>query len=399
VELLKSTDLLRRVVVETGLDHDRSVRRERTPEKAIAAAVILMAKHLKVEAIRKTNMISVQYESRDPQMASRVLSALSVAYSEKHLEVHRPTGEFKFYDQQVNQYRQSLAALEQKIAQFLHQTGDVAPQAQRDQAMQRVSDFDATASQAQQGIREANDRIRVLHEQLATLPPQVIGSVRTSDSDQLISALKGNLSTLELKRTEMLGRFAPTYRPIQDLDSQIAVLKASIGKEMGNPLRDQTTVANPVYQWAQQELAHTQAEVSSLQARAASAAGIAAQYRGKAQGLNQESVQLEELLRDKKTLEESYFLYMHKREEARSSDALDRRGIVNVAIAQHPVVPSFPVRTAAYAALMTLLLCVLFGMAAAFVTDLLAPSFRTPDEIVRYLNIPALACLPKGEFS
>jgi capsular polysaccharide biosynthesis protein len=92
-------------------------------------------------------------------------------------------------------------------------------------------------------------------------------------------------------------------------------------------------------------------------------------------------------------------LYMHKREEARSSDALDRRGIVNVAIAQHPVTPSFPVRSAQYAALMTLVMCLTFGFSAAFIAEVMAPSFRTPDEVSRYLEMPVLACLPKGQSS
>jgi uncharacterized protein involved in exopolysaccharide biosynthesis len=397
VELLKSTDLLRKVVVQTGLDHDRSARAQSTPERAIAAAVLELEQHLKVEAIRKTNMIAVQYESREPQMASKVLNALSDAYAEKHTEVHRPSGEFKFFDQQATQYRQSLADLQQKILQFNLDNGVVSPQAERDLALQRVNDFDASAHQAEQTVQEGTSRIQVLRQQLATMQPQITAAVRTSNNEAFIGQLKETLSTLELKRAEMLGRYAPTYRPIQDLDGQIAEVNKSIAKEMNSPIHDQTTTANPVYQWVQQELARTEAEVITMRTRAGSASAIAAQYRGKAQGLNQQSVLQEDLLRDEKTQEENYMLYMHKREEARSSDALDRRGIVNVAIAQHPVTPSFPLRTTQYAALMTLLLCVTLGISAAFVTDLMVPSFRSPDEIVRYLDAPVLACLPKGE--
>jgi uncharacterized protein involved in exopolysaccharide biosynthesis len=208
--------------------------------------------------------------------------------------------------------------------------------------------------------------------------------------------MKQTLSTLELKRTEMLGRYAPTYRPIQDLDAQIAELQGSIAKEMNSPVHDETKQANPVYQWAQQELAKTEADVGMMRTRAAAATSISAQYQGKAQGLNQQSVMQQDLLRDEKTQEENYLLYLHKREEARSSEALDRGGIVNVVIAQHPVTPTFPARTPQYAVLMTLLICITCGVSSAFVADLMVPSFRTADEVVRYLNAPVLACLPKG---
>jgi hypothetical protein len=45
---------------------------------------------------------------------------------------------------------------------------------------------------------------------------------------------------------------------------------------------------------------------------------------------------------------------------------------------------------------MTLLICITSGVSSAFVADLMVPSFRTADEVVRYLNAPVLACLPKG---
>jgi uncharacterized protein involved in exopolysaccharide biosynthesis len=396
VELLKSTDLLRKVVVVTGLDQDPALKR-RTPERALAAAVLTLEKHLKVEAIRKTNMISVRYVSRDPQMASKVLNALSDAYAEKHLEVHRPSGELKFFDQQVAEYKRNLEESQRKILQMSQENGVVSPQQERDSALQRATEFDASASQAQQALQEGSRRMATLRQQLATSKAQVIGSVRVASNEILLGQLKEKLGTLELKRTEMLGRYTPTYRLVQDLDGQIAELKDSIAKETSNPVREETTTANPVHQWSEGELARTEAEVSAMETRAVTASAIAAQYRAKADRLNRQSMVQEDLVRDEKAQEENYLLYMHKREEARSSDALDRHGIFNVAIAQHPVTPSYPLRTIQYAAMMTLLLCLTLGISAAFVADSIVPSFRTADEVVRYLDVPVLACLPKGE--
>lgn len=395
VELLKSSDLLRNVVLECGLDHQRAIGLQSSPEKRIAAAVYLLDKHLKVESIRKTNMISVQYESQDPHLASRVLTALSEAYSEKHVEVHRPSGEFKFFDQQTAQYQQDVAATQQKIFEFNQQNGVVAPQVERDLALQRGNDFDSSAHQAQESVEEGTRRIEVLRKQLADMQPQVTAAVRTSSNVLVLAQMKEGLNTLELKHTEMLGRYAPTYRPIQDLERQISELKDAIEKETNSPLREETMQTNPVYQWLQQELTQTEAEVSTMKTRAVAAAAIAAQYRGKARALNQQSFKQEDLLRDEKAQEQNYVLYMHKREEARISDELDQRGIVNVAIVQHPLPPQFPVRTRQYALLMTLLMCVTFGVSSAFVADLMVPFIRTPDEVMRYLDAPVLACLPK----
>jgi len=36
------------------------------------------------------------------------------------------------------------------------------------------------------------------------------------------------------------------------------------------------------------------------------------------------------------------------------------------------------------------------GAGAAFTVDYLAPAFRTPDDVLMYLNAPVLASLPRG---
>jgi uncharacterized protein involved in exopolysaccharide biosynthesis len=96
-----------------------------------------------------------------------------------------------------------------------------------------------------------------------------------------------------------------------------------------------------------------------------------------------------------KTQEDNYFLYVQKREEARISEALDERGILDVALAEQPVVPALPDNSPLKIALVTLLLAATLSLAAGVTKDLADPSFRTPDELANYLGVPVLASLPK----
>ena len=74
---------------------------------------------------------------------------------------------------------------------------------------------------------------------------------------------------LELKRTDLLTKFAPSYRLVQEVDQQIAETKNTIAQEELNPLRDQSTDLDPNHAWAKSELVKSQVELSALQARAA----------------------------------------------------------------------------------------------------------------------------------
>jgi len=354
-----------------------------------------LGKDLTIEPLRKTNVISVRYQARDPEMAAKVLKALAAAYMEKHLEVHRPSGEFKFFDQQTAQYQQGLDQAQEKLTEFTKGTGVVSAELERDSALRQGDDFDSTARQAQTAVLETEQRVRTLQAQLQSIKPRMTTVVRNSDNPQLLEQLKSTLLNLELKRTELLTKYEPTYPLVQEVDQQIADAKAAIGAEENKPIRDETTDQNPDYQWVQAELTKAQADLSGLKARAAAAATVAAKYHKEAQQLGQNEIEQDNLLQAAKTQEANYLLYTQKREEARISDALDQRGILNVSLAEQPVVPALPKRSPLSIALLTLLLAGTFSLSTAFVLDFMDPTFRTPDELAGYLGTPVLAALPK----
>jgi uncharacterized protein involved in exopolysaccharide biosynthesis len=396
VELLNSDDLLRNVVLTTGLSGVSGSPSDPKNEVRIATAVRKLGKDLKIEPLRKTNVISVSYQARDPRMAEAVLKAIAAEYTEKHLEVHHPSGEFKFFDQQTDQYKQGLDQAQEKLTNFTKGTGVVSAELQRDSALHQADDFDSTARQAQTTLLETEQRVRALQDELKTIKPRMTTVVRNSDNPQLLEQLKSTLLNLELKRTELLTKYEPTYRLVQEVDQQITDAKSAISAEESKPIRDESSDQNPDYQWVQAELTKAQADLSGLKARAAAAGAVAAKYHAQAQSLDQSMVTQQNLQQDAKTQEDNYLLYEHKREEARISNALDQGGILNVAMAEQPVVPALPKRSPLSVAFLTLLLAGTFSLSTAFVIDFMDPTFRTPDELAGYLGVPVLAALPKG---
>jgi len=118
VELLRDEDLLRKVVQAVGLFSSDPLRflpfRRNDEDAQLARAVERLGKRLQVEPIRKTNLIDVRYRSRDPELAAQVLKTLGALYVEKHTEVHRPSGEFHFFEQQSAEYSQRLRDAERQ---------------------------------------------------------------------------------------------------------------------------------------------------------------------------------------------------------------------------------------------------------------------------------------------
>jgi uncharacterized protein involved in exopolysaccharide biosynthesis len=396
VDLLTSEDLLRNVVLATGLNEGHGLATDRASEVKIATEVRYLSKDLKVEAVRKSNILSASYQSRDPEIAAKVLKALAAAYMEKHSEVYRSSGEFKFFDQQTEQYRQSLDQAQQRLTEFTKDSGIVSAQSERDSSLQRANEFDSTAHQAQAAVVETQQRIRTLQAQLQAVQPRMTTVVRTSENPELMQQLKSTLLTLKLKRTELLTKYEPSHRLVEENDEQIAEALSAISAEDDKPIREETTDQDPNYQWIKAELTKAQADLGGLVARATASSSMAEQYREAARRFDQREVVQQDLVRTAKTQEENYLLYMRKREEARISAALDEHGILNVTISEQPIIPALPVRSPLIVGMLTLLAAVAVCLSTAFVVDSMDPTFRTPDELARYLGAPGLAALPKG---
>lgn len=221
VELLKSRDLLEKVVLECNLQKTSRSRltsmlavlgKHRTggssdSDAEIASAVRALQVQLSVEVVKKTNLIEVKYRSEDPKLAARVLAKLGDLYLEKHLIVHRPPGAFDFFQHASQQYHQGLIEAEAKLIDFSRGASGLSPELTKQLTLQKLADFDAGLKQTEVNIAETQRRIRVLEQEAAATPARTVTQVRNSDDALLLSQLRSNLLTLELKRTDLLSRF------------------------------------------------------------------------------------------------------------------------------------------------------------------------------------------------
>ena len=181
VELIKSRDLLAKVVLACDLLQHQSDSAwskvltgahssASTSEKdaQVAKAVVTLDKQLKVDVLPKTDLIAVKYESPDPQLAARVLTTLGNLYLEKHVEVHRPPGALDFFQQATQEYRNALTDAEARLVNFSHGESVVSAQVEKEGALQKLSEFEATLKQSQAAIAETQKRIRTLEEQVTS---------------------------------------------------------------------------------------------------------------------------------------------------------------------------------------------------------------------------------------
>jgi uncharacterized protein involved in exopolysaccharide biosynthesis len=398
LELMTSSDVLRKVVTTNNLDKKHFLsgilHPWQTPQNRTDKAAADLRSDLQIEVLKKTNIISVAYDSKDPAVAQRVLQTLDDAYLQKHLEVHHPGGQFEFFEQQADKYKRDMLDAEAKLKQFSDQTGGVAPTVMRDMTLQKLADFNSSLETTRASIAESKRRIADLEKQEQSTPTRLITQSKHGDNAQVMENLKATLLTLEMKRTELLTKYQPTYPLVLEVDKQLSDTRLALTKEEGSPVKEETTDQNPTYAWVNGELAKAKADMSGFEARESALSSIIGTYQDKSRNLEQQAIQQGDLLRTKTEDESNYNLYTKKKEEARISDELDRTRMLNVSVVQPPLLPSIPTRSPFIFALVGVLLAAAISLAVVFAVDYADQSFRTPSEVMSELRIPVLAAVP-----
>lgn len=390
VEILKSQDLLEKVVVSCSLQSKKGDN-----QLAVREATIKLGKDLRIEARRKSYIIAVTYSSTDPQLAARVLNTLGNLYLEKHVAVHRPNDAFGFFDRETERYRQRLEDAEKRLAEFNQSEEVVTAQSEKDSSIPKLAEFELSLRQTQAAIPRAEEHVRSLEALLNRTPARVTTQLHTTDNGALLQQLTSSLVALETQRTDLLTKYAPDDRMVQGVQTQIDQVRAAIDAQKKAPLREETTDQSATHEFLRQELAKAKAELASLRALAASSQRVDQSYRSAVIERDRKQLQQQALIRDVKAAEANYLLYQNKREEAGISNAFDQNRILNVSIAEAAMVPIRPSNPASIILALGAIFAGFVSAGAIFVQEYMDSSLHTPEQVEAYLDVPVLASLPR----
>lgn len=400
--LLESQDVLQQVVETCHLDRYQPSFLHRvfggaTPSRGqrITRATRTLAHHLNIEIPTQSNIISVSYSSTDPRLAARVLNVLGADYLKMDAALHRPSGAEEFFRQQESRYGQDLALAQARLIRFTRDRGVVSAPVQMAAALRHLEQFEQMNTETQVETAQTKQRIAALESEKAQASPRMTTAVTTAENPQLIGGLETTLLTQELKRTDLLAKFSPTYRLVVELDAEIAQTKAALAQALGSPAKAETTDSDPNYVLVREDLSKAQADLAGLQARTVALHRAVHKYQSQAAWIEQQGVEQQNLMRQMTTDETNYQLFASKYEDARVSEALDSHRILNVKVAEAAMAPTLPVHSRSWYLLVAAVIAFLGAVAMAVVTDNLDPTFRNPDDIESSLGLAVVAVMPK----
>lgn len=405
VEMMRSTEVLTEVVRDAGLDNSAKASwwsrlvghlgGEKSYNEKIAAQANQLAHDLVIEPAKGSYIIDVVYKSKDRDLAKRVMDNLVQVYMAKHTAVHHPAGQYAFFEHQTVEYRKRMEAAEARLANFPVTNGSVAPAIDRELTMQKLAEFRFSRDQTRAAIAETDQQIKRLKQQESSTPDRITTQLRKADNPQLLEQLKSSLLNLELRRLDLLAKYQPDYRPVQELNEQIAQARAAVQHELSSPMEDVTTDLDPTHQMVRSDLAKAETDLAGYKAREIATQAIVYKYSARARELDASRLQEASLQRNLRAEEDNYLLYLKKSEEARITDALDAHRMVNIAVAEQPLVPALPSHSPLFFAWLALIAMMTASFGLIWLLEHMDRTFHTPHELEAYLGIPVLVSIPR----
>jgi len=400
-ELLKSGDVLEKVVLQNGLQKREQqslwahLHPEATETQYVSRAVKHLGTQLTIEPLVKTNLISVSYKSADPQIAYGVLNALATFYIDKHVAVHRPTGAYDFFAKEADKYRNALADSEARLASFDKERGATTPGVEQTDMALVVANSASSLEQVEQTAAADEQRIAADNDQMKVTPERSPTQQASNAATMLLQQLESSLLAAQVKRTQLLLKFEPSYPLVQEADQEIAATQAAILEAQKTQYVNETTDRDPTFELLREDLAKAKSDLAAQRAGIASLKRSIQTQHLQMVALDQEAIQQEDLIRDKKANEDNYNLYLYKSEQELTADALDRKRIGNVAIAVPPTIPVLP----AYSPLLILgagfAAAFALSLGAGYTAEYLNSSLCTPAQVTELLGIPVVIAIPR----
>jgi uncharacterized protein involved in exopolysaccharide biosynthesis len=307
-------------------------------------AIVAMGKALKVEAVKKSNILVVSCEAGRPDTAKAIVSRLVDLAMDRHMVVNRTPGAFRLLAQQAARLDERVKKTEEELRGLKSQIGVVSPEAQRQILAARVGRLDDELLQAAANLDAAEAEAGALEKRLAALPKTQVTAAMKGMPNQAADQMRAQLYTLQIKEQELLARYPEEHPEVKLIRKQTAAAKELLAREEAT--RAQTTSGpSKVHEDLQQALVRKQAEIVALRTRRRSLLAQQEQERGALKSFLSDELRIARLQRGLDLDVTQQRKYAESLEQGRIDQALQSERISNISVVQtatHDVKPVRP---------------------------------------------------------
>jgi uncharacterized protein involved in exopolysaccharide biosynthesis len=342
-ELLANTDLLRRVVEECFLANPASQPVGSVDEKKLERSEEKLRRDLKIEPLRKTNLIEVSYSSKDPQLTVRVLNTLASDYLAERLDVQGASQPYAFFAfardaaaQRLREARQALSVFQQEHPLTIGQ--------QQEALIRERFETEAELRDTTKTLLEDRAREKFVGKAIAnhSIAKTVVSQTRSVPNLYLVQQLNTMLAELQNRKIELLNKYNSNDRLVLQVEEQINTTQKALTRAEADKGEEESTDRNPVYATNELEEARAKLDVAGLEEREKFLEEQAKSDEAALVELQSEQSKMSQLQQAVIEAQKEDDIYEKKQGESQMSALLDKQKIEDVAVVEKPVLTYIP---------------------------------------------------------
>lgn len=423
IDILQSRFLVERIVDDIGVDQilkyedeftekqqkppliqeaDARIRSFRTfltkakladPENPRAKAIHRLEKRLKVSSEQHSNVVAIRVRSESPRLSQRIGERLLSGFQERHMEAHRATGSYGFFEEQVARIRSDLDASMAKLRDRKNEASLTSIGDQKAVLTERLKGIELGLLNSTSEFEGTTAKTADMTTTLASLPEHTFSQEVTGLTNTSRDEMRGQLYDLEVENAELMSKYTEDHPLMVKAREKLKQANGVYGKEQVSP--QVTKAINAAYQQVRVAQLLGRADTAAATARIKELGDQRGQVLAEIRALNRQEIEIQDLEREIDVLDGKYRRYADNLEQARIDEALQKDRLSSINVIQPPTFSDDPVDFSnTMLAGAGLLGSILAGCGAAFGRRYLRNDLQNVADIERELELPVLATVP-----
>ena len=352
---------------------------DRERREQMEEAIKQFSRSLQVKPVAKTKLVTIIYESTDPEFSALTANMVASQYIESVIE-RRESLEGKaseWMDQRIAELKLRLDESEEVLLDFKKENGLV----ELEGGVSRLGEQElmlrsAELAEARSELSSAGDLYRKI-QSYESSSPELLETLPFVQSDMLVRSVKTELGQAQRDLVEAQNRYGDKHPRIIDTRSRLESLRSTLDGHIDRIV------------------ATFESDYQLLQQRVESLEATLAEGKENIQLIGQKSITLSALEREVEANRDLYNRLFDRITETRTADGLDQANAVLTDAAWAPTDPVKPNKgfIIAFVTLFSLFL----AAALAFLVEYLDDTVSSADDVERRLKTKLLGVLPLVE--
>jgi polysaccharide biosynthesis protein PslE len=383
-------DMMGKIKFKEGKLPEGMSKDEVVAQKDLESAIKYFNKAIEVDSPKDSYLIQIDAKAHDPLIARDMVQFAMEEYQFVHTAAHKPSGSFRFFEEQLAIQRDNVMALENKKRDELNRRHILSVEAERQLVQGRVASTTNRLSEVTSLLEGQRARVAELKVQFDAQPETLEMEQTGGIADAATDSIKTSVFALEVEHQKAAAIYNSSHPALIQKQKALAEAKEIEGAKPQDRAQHRNMI-NPNRMALQLEYARGIGDLENYESQLAWLDGELSELKLREKQLNEDEIFFNDLQRQLTMAVSEFNSFSQKREQSKLTEAIDQEAFSDVNIAQNA---TLNLTKSSISRLLMFALCLIgsgfFGGGCAFAAEILNGFVRQPAMAVRKPTVQPL---------